>query len=286
MAWRRREAFETDFWKDANLRKAWDDIVPGEPRKTIPYTLTKEAIELYCKSVGEDHPIYFDEAYAKTTRYGGLIAPPSIHILLMFSCTPADDWMRSPGTVNAGQSWSYNIPARPNDVITLQARALDKFIKRERLFVVHDNVFFNQQRRGDLLRPRLDDPAGMRGGRHDHDVRKSQRRRRHRRARHSRSARESIRLFCDASLDYNPLHLDDDYMKGSFRQDQFRRHHHARHEQFRADLAHDHRLGLSRRRHPPPAGNALGQAGEARRHHPAHRVIKSKQVDRKIRAGC
>jgi 3-hydroxybutyryl-CoA dehydratase len=143
------EAFETDFWKDANLRKAWDDIVPGEPRKTIPYTLTKAAIELYCKSVGEDHPIYFDEAYAKTTRYGGLIAPPSIHILLMFSCTPADDWMRSPGTVNAGQSWSYNIPARPGDVITLQARALDKFIKRERLFVVHDNVFFNQQ--GDVI---------------------------------------------------------------------------------------------------------------------------------------
>ena len=77
-------------------------------------------------------------------HYGGLIAPPSIHILLMFSCTPADDWMRSPGTVNAGQSWSYNIPARPGDVITLSARALDKFIKRERLFVVHDNVFFNQ----------------------------------------------------------------------------------------------------------------------------------------------
>jgi hypothetical protein len=40
------QAFETDFWKDANLRKVWDQIVPGEPRKTIPYTLTKEAIEL------------------------------------------------------------------------------------------------------------------------------------------------------------------------------------------------------------------------------------------------
>ena len=159
------EAFETDFWKDANLRKVWDDIVPGEPRKTIPYTLTKEAIELYCKSVGEDHPIYFDEAYAKTTRYGGLIAPPSIHILLMFSCTPADDWMRSPGTVNAGQSWSYNIPARPNDVITLagprarqvhQARAAVRGA-RQRLL--------QPARRSDLFRPRLDDPAGMRGER-------------------------------------------------------------------------------------------------------------------------
>ena len=29
-------------------------------------------------------------------------------------------------------------------------------------------------------------------------------------------SRESIRLFCDGSLDYNPLHLDDEYMKGSF----------------------------------------------------------------------
>ena len=105
--------FETDFWKDAATRKIWDDIVPGEPRKTIPYTLTLEAIHKYCRSVGDLHPLYFDEAYARTTRWGGLIAPPSIHILLMFACTPADDWMRSPGTINAGQSWSYNIPRVP-----------------------------------------------------------------------------------------------------------------------------------------------------------------------------
>ncbi len=29
-------------------------------------------------------------------------------------------------------------------------------------------------------------------------------------------SRASIRAFCDASLDYNPLHLDDDYMAGNF----------------------------------------------------------------------
>ena len=28
--------------------------------------------------------------------------------------------------------------------------------------------------------------------------------------------RESIRAFCEASLDFNPLHLDDEYMKASF----------------------------------------------------------------------
>ena len=29
-------------------------------------------------------------------------------------------------------------------------------------------------------------------------------------------SRESIREFCEASLDFNPLHLDDNYMKGDF----------------------------------------------------------------------
>src|SRR5437660_12609526 len=34
-------------------------------------------------------------------------------------------------------------------------------------------------------------------------------------------SRDSIRAFCDASLDYNPLHLDDAYMAGSFGQTRF-----------------------------------------------------------------
>jgi 3-hydroxybutyryl-CoA dehydratase len=154
------ETFETDFWKDAGLRKTWDDLVPGEPRPTLSYLLTKEAIQKYCKAVGDLHPLYFDEDYAKRSAFGGLIAPPSIHILLMFSCTPTDDWMRSPGTINAGQSWSYNLPARPGDMIRLEARCLDKFIRKDRLFAVHDNVFFNQNGnvicsgRGWTIRPR------------------------------------------------------------------------------------------------------------------------------------
>lgn len=34
-------------------------------------------------------------------------------------------------------------------------------------------------------------------------------------------SRESIRAFCEASLDYNPLHLDDNYMQGNFGRTQF-----------------------------------------------------------------
>lgn len=34
-------------------------------------------------------------------------------------------------------------------------------------------------------------------------------------------SRESIREFCEASLDFNPLHWDDEYMKGSFGRTRF-----------------------------------------------------------------
>lgn len=150
---------EKDFWKNNEQRKIWDQIIPGEKRPTVPYKLTLEAIQKYCRSVGDENPLYFDESYARKSRWGHLIAPPYIHPLLVFGCTPLNDWMRSPGTVNAGQSWTYNVPARPGDIITLEARALDKFIKKGRLFVIHDNVFRNQDNevvcagRGWTIRP-------------------------------------------------------------------------------------------------------------------------------------
>ena len=139
------EAFETDFWKHANLRKLWDDIVPGEPRKTIPYTLTRDAIELYCASVGEDHPIYFDEDYAKTTRLWRADRaavdphPPDVclHAGRRLDAQPRHRQCRAILELQHSGA-SRTTSSR------LQARALDKFIKRERLFVVHDNVFFNQ----------------------------------------------------------------------------------------------------------------------------------------------
>lgn len=139
------EDFETDFWKEVGERKTWDSIVPGELRETRPVTLTKQIIADFAKKIGETNPLYFDEDYAKTTPYGGIVAPPSIHILLMFACTGSTDWMRSPGTINAGQSWYYNVPARPGDTIHMRGAALDKFIKKDRLFVIHENVFTNQK---------------------------------------------------------------------------------------------------------------------------------------------
>jgi acyl dehydratase len=142
-------AFETDFWKDEERRAAWDEIEVGVERPTRPVELTLEIVQRYARAIGDLNPLYFDEEYAKTTVFGGLIAPPTIHVPLLFLATETTDWMKTPGTVNAGQNWNYRRPARPGDVLTLRARALDKVYRNERLFVIHDNVFFDTS--GDVV---------------------------------------------------------------------------------------------------------------------------------------
>lgn len=151
---------ETDYWKDEDRRATWDDIEVGVARPTKPVTLTREIIQDYARAIGDLNPLYFDEEYARASRFGGLIAPPTIHVPLMFLATETTDWMRTPGTVNCGQNWYYRRPARPSDVVTLRAQALDKVYRKDRLFVIHDNVFTDADGqvlcagRGWTLRPR------------------------------------------------------------------------------------------------------------------------------------
>jgi len=50
----------------------------GEPRPTVPYLLTLERSTNTCRAVGRSSPACIsDEAYAKKSRFGGLIAPPA-----------------------------------------------------------------------------------------------------------------------------------------------------------------------------------------------------------------
>jgi len=136
--------FETDFWKDAEARAGWDQLEPGRVLASRPVTITVEMIQRYARSIGDENPLYFDEAYARGSRFGGLISPPSIHALLLFACTGHDHFMRTPGTVNMGQNWFLQRPVRPGDTITLECRCLDKLIRKGKTFAIHDNVFYNQ----------------------------------------------------------------------------------------------------------------------------------------------
>ena len=106
------------------------------------------AIIKFAQAIGDDSPLWNDEAAARKTRYGGLIAPPT--------------FLRSVGTVrpefpfdlpfhrrlDGGSDWDYWEPVRPGDRITSVARITDLTERSGRLglmlFMVTVITYHNQ----------------------------------------------------------------------------------------------------------------------------------------------
>jgi acyl dehydratase len=48
----------------------------GKPAGSSIFEVEKEPIRRFADSVGDENPLYWDEEYAKKSRYGSIIAPP------------------------------------------------------------------------------------------------------------------------------------------------------------------------------------------------------------------
>ncbi|MBM3340578.1 MAG: MaoC family dehydratase [Betaproteobacteria bacterium] len=84
--------------------------------------IRKWAIAVYWPEVPPK--IFWDEAYAKTTKHGGIIAPREFNPFAWPAVRPADRAARpakrgvGERTMNGGQKETYGVPIRPGDVIT------------------------------------------------------------------------------------------------------------------------------------------------------------------------
>jgi len=82
------------------------------------------AIRRFVEALGDTNPLYTDPEYARRTRWGGIIAPPT------FLCTiQAPLNMPDLGfgrvTLNGGNSYDWYRPVRPGDVITAQSTLVE-----------------------------------------------------------------------------------------------------------------------------------------------------------------
>ena len=85
----------------------------------------KGAIIKFAEAIGDDNPVYCDEAAARGTRYGGLIAPPTF---LRSVTAPRPEYpFEVPFTrvLDGGSDWEYFEPVRPGDRITAVSRIED-----------------------------------------------------------------------------------------------------------------------------------------------------------------
>jgi len=85
-------------------------------------TLTSEHVETFARLTGDYNPLHFDEAFAKGTRFGGLVVQGGLTTGLLHALVAMD--LPGPGSVFLSQTWKFTAPVYIGDTITAQAEVV------------------------------------------------------------------------------------------------------------------------------------------------------------------
>ncbi len=130
--------------------------------------VTAIAIRRFAQAIGDTNPVYMDDEYARKTRWGGIIAPPTFFFTLGYYDDSAGVQLREDGrpiggeldvplsvsrTVGGASSIEFGVPARPGDVITVNRKVADVYSKEGKsgllYFTVVETSYSNQK--GELV---------------------------------------------------------------------------------------------------------------------------------------
>lgn len=105
------------------------------------------AIRAFADALGDTNPLYRDPEYARATRWGGIIAPPTFLCVLMPPLPiPSIDYGTS--RLNGGTEYRRYAPVRPGDVIAAQARLAEVRVTQGRtaamLIQEREQTYVNQ----------------------------------------------------------------------------------------------------------------------------------------------
>ncbi len=108
-----------------------DPSVPGGPvvplavgaRATFARTITEADVVKFAEATGDANPLHLDEAYARSTPFGGRIA----HGLLTAGLISAvlASRLPGPGTIYVSQTLEFRAPVRPGDTVTAEVEVLE-----------------------------------------------------------------------------------------------------------------------------------------------------------------
>lgn len=130
--------------------------VVGVEAKPKVFEVEKGHIKRFAEAVGDPNPLWQDEAYARKSRYGNIIAPPMflqdqainefVDKLMEMECPLSR-------LLNGGMEVECYKPMMPGDIITTRAKLADLYEKQGKtgklLFMIVDATFTNQ--RGELV---------------------------------------------------------------------------------------------------------------------------------------
>ena len=136
-----------------------EEILTDEMRERVLATeyvpavfeVEKSHITSFAQAIGDDNPLWNDEAAARKSLYGGLIAPPTFTRMIFNSLRPpGTEHYPLPGTVqlDGGSQWRYSGPIRPGDRITQFRKVTDVYERQGSsgplIFILGQYRFVNQ----------------------------------------------------------------------------------------------------------------------------------------------
>ncbi len=145
--------FSTDFFTDAENYEVWDEIdfsnleeVEGENT----FEIKSEDIRFYAEGCLDENPLFSDEAYARSSAYGELIAHPLFATTICFWCVGVKgkgNWIRTPGARNPGQVLEIFEYFRVGEIIHVKMKPHDRYIKRGKCYLQYRMEAYNQHQR-------------------------------------------------------------------------------------------------------------------------------------------
>ncbi len=93
----------------------WLEVGQQASRET---TVTAADVHAYAELTGDHNPLHFDEEFARSTRYGRLLAQGGITTGLLHALVAME--LPGPGSVFARQRWSFPRPVYIGDTIRAQ----------------------------------------------------------------------------------------------------------------------------------------------------------------------
>ena len=115
------------------------------------FEVEKSHITSFARAIGDDNPLWNDEAAARRLKYGGLIAPPTFTRMIFNALRPpGTEQYPFPGSVqlDGGSQWRYFEPIRPGDRITQFRKTTDVYERRGSagplIFILGNFRFVNQ----------------------------------------------------------------------------------------------------------------------------------------------
>ena len=120
-----------------------DEIEVGYTFSPLSYRISDGLIRKYVDAVEDDDPLHRDRSYAQQMGYEGTIAPPTIAALYVLKAYRTDGTPPG-GGVHLGQRFRFYRPIYAGDILHVQAKVVDRYMKKGRTFLVIESLARNQ----------------------------------------------------------------------------------------------------------------------------------------------